>query len=159
MLLFKPEHKPMILSGQKTVTRRFWKRRRAVPGAVHQACLALSGPGRKPFALLRILEVYQEHIGDITTADVRAEGYASRKEYFSVLHKINSKRLPFPDEDGRCIICGEEFGEGIEYDHQCPEGFNLKYKPWDELIPSEKVSFLAMKIWVVRFKVEEVCGE
>lgn len=155
MLLFKPEHVKMILDGTKIVTRRFWKKRRAIPGSLHQACLSFAGPGRKPFALLRILETHEEHIGNITDADVRAEGYASRQEYFSVLHSINCKRLPFPDEDGDCVICGEEF----EDDHQCPEAFNLAHKPWDKLIPSEKSAFLTLKVWVVRFKVEEVCND
>ena len=94
MLLFKPEHVPMILSGQKTVTRRFWKKRRAVPGSIHQACLALSGPGRKPFAKLRILEVYQERVGDISNADIQAEGYTGRNEYYDVLLDINKGRFP-----------------------------------------------------------------
>jgi len=117
MLLFKPEHKPMILSGQKTVTRRFWKTRRAVPGSLHQARLKLFG---KPFATLRILEVSQEHVGNITDEDVRAEGYESRQEYFKVLREINNARFP---------------------------------------TLMSKAEFIALKVWVVRFKVEEVCDD
>lgn len=125
MILFKPEHKAMILNGTKTVTRRFWKKRRAVPGAIHQACLAFSGPGRKPFALLRILEAYEERIKDISNEDVKAEGYKTRDEYFRVLFEINNKGMK-----------------------------------WDELTPvgaGTRMNFLGMTVWVVRFKVEEVC--
>ena len=90
MLLFKPEHVPMILSGKKTVTRRFWKRRRAVPGSLHQARLQLFG---KPFAVLRIIEVSQERVADITKEDVRAEGYLSQQDYFNALYEINRLRF------------------------------------------------------------------
>lgn len=115
MILFKPEHKSMILNGTKTVTRRFWKKRRAVPGAIHQACLSFSGPGRKPFALLRILEVYQERVKDIPDADVKAEGYGSRQDYLNILWDI----------------AGHKF--------------------------RSEIAFIGSLVWVVRFKVEEVC--
>ena len=38
---------------------------------------------------MRILEAYQERVGDISDEDVRAEGYKDAEEYFNVLAEIN----------------------------------------------------------------------
>ncbi len=70
MILFKPQHVEPILRGRKTQTRRGWKRRRAVPGSIHDARTAMFG---EPFARLRIRRVWQERLGDISAADVLAE--------------------------------------------------------------------------------------
>ena len=90
MLLFKPEHVPMILDGTKNVTRRFWKKRRAVPGSLHQARTGLFG---KPFAKLRITEVYREKVTAITNEDIKNEGYGGRNEYLDVLMEINKGKF------------------------------------------------------------------
>ena len=85
MILFKKEHKEMILSGRKTQTRRIGKKRWKI-GSIHQARLNFQTPF---FAKLRILDVYQEKLGDITESDVYAEGYDSIDEYFDVFRNLN----------------------------------------------------------------------
>jgi hypothetical protein len=87
MLLFKPEHVPLILNGTKTQTRRIWKRKRCNVGAVHLAKTEMLS--KDYFAKLKILRVWQEELGEISESDAKAEGYASRKEYFAVFIEIN----------------------------------------------------------------------
>ena len=66
MILFKPAMVPLILSGQKTVTRRRGKCRWRV-GAIHQAYTrpAFARPPGQPFARVRIVSVVrEERLGD-----------------------------------------------------------------------------------------------
>jgi hypothetical protein len=84
MILFKPEHIPMILAGRKTQTRRIGRRRWKV-GSIHQARVSYYA---KPFANLRIMAVRQECLGDITEADAIAEGYGRVAEYQEVFRRI-----------------------------------------------------------------------
>ena len=87
MLLFKPEHVDMILSGRKTQTRRNWKKRRAVVGSIHQARTKLFG---KPFAYLKILKVKQQYLDEISNEDCIKEGYNNFSEFRIIWMKINS---------------------------------------------------------------------
>jgi len=57
MILFKPDNVRAILNGDKTVTRRRWKRPRACVGSIHRAQTQLFGDA---FARLRITSVCRE---------------------------------------------------------------------------------------------------
>jgi hypothetical protein len=92
MILFKPEHVPMILSGRKTQTRRLGKKRWNV-GAVHQ-CQTRMMDNTSVFAFVRIRDVRQETLSDISDADIYAEGYDSFPEYWAVLCAINGGMSP-----------------------------------------------------------------
>ena len=86
MILFKPGHASMILSGHKTQTRRLGKRRWGV-GAIHQC--KIGGFFGEPFARVRILDVHQEWLRDITMDDAVAEGYTGPGTYFYAFTDIN----------------------------------------------------------------------
>jgi len=86
MILFKPEHKDLILKDEKTQTRRRGKLRWKI-GAVHQAKLNFN-KGSKPFAHLKIIAVREERLGDISKDDAQREGYASVDEYIQVFKQI-----------------------------------------------------------------------
>ncbi len=88
VILFKQEHVGPILEGRKTQTRRLWKRRRAVPGALHWAQTGYAKPETR-FARLRILRVWQERLGDISGTDARAEGYDTQAFYLDAFYRIN----------------------------------------------------------------------
>lgn len=87
MLLFKPEHVPLILNGTKTQTRRIWKRKRCNVGSVHLAKTEMLS--KEYFAKLTILRVWQEKLGDISETDAIAEGYKNRDDYLNAFFKIN----------------------------------------------------------------------
>ncbi|MFA4834944.1 MAG: ASCH domain-containing protein [Dehalococcoidia bacterium] len=91
MILFKPEHVPMILDDTKTQTRRKGKRRWKV-GSVHQAKTNFKKDST--FASVRILAVREELLGCITTEDAKAEGYNSIAEYKEVFIKIYGQWTP-----------------------------------------------------------------
>lgn len=96
MILFKPQHADLILSGRKTQTRRIWRRQRAIVGSIHLAkTLMLS---RDFFARLEILNVYKERLGDISDEDARAEGYPNRAAYLQAFRDINHDHIDLDQE-------------------------------------------------------------
>ena len=94
MILFKPEHVAPILEGRKTQTRRLGKKRWNV-GAVHQARTKMLDAD-SCFARVRILDVYQELLYDISNADARAEGYANDHAYIAAFLRINPNHVADP---------------------------------------------------------------
>jgi hypothetical protein len=92
MILFKPEHVPLILSGRKTQTRRLGKKRWNV-GAVHQ-CQTKMLRNDSVFAHVRIKRVWRECVSDMSEADVQAEGYDSFPDYCRALWRINGGGSP-----------------------------------------------------------------
>ncbi len=95
MLLFKPEHVPLILNGTKTQTRRIWKRKRCNVGAVHLAKTMMLS--KDYFAKLKILRVWEERLGDISQADAIAEGYQDGNDYLNAFFTINKIGDTFHD--------------------------------------------------------------
>lgn len=90
MILFKKRFIDPILSGAKTQTRRVGKRRWNV-GSIHQARTSYVS---EAFAHLRILDVRQERVGDITETDARAEGVGSVEEFVRLWPTINGEWDP-----------------------------------------------------------------
>ena len=91
MLLFKPEHIPMILNGTKTQTRRVWKTRRVKVGNIYQCKITLFG---KPFATVKVVGLREEMLGLISKEDCVAEGYPKLYQFMNAWEKINGKWNP-----------------------------------------------------------------
>ena len=88
MMLFKPEHVPLILSGRKTQTRRLGKKRWNV-GAIHQ-CQTKMLRNDSVFAHVRILDVSRsDPIASLSDEAVYAEGYDEWRDFWSVWCAIN----------------------------------------------------------------------
>ena len=84
MLLMKKRFFDAIRCGRKTTTVRYWRRRRTLPGSVH----TVPGLGK---VLIRSARAVR--LADLTGADARADGFASRGELRDALQTI------YPDAD------------------------------------------------------------
>lgn len=73
-MLFKDYHIPMIRSGSKTVTRREWERRQVVPGNVYIASTEMFTSHDDADCYIRVTDVYEEPLADITEKSARREG-------------------------------------------------------------------------------------
>ena len=89
MLLFKPEHKDLILFGIKIQTRRIWKKQRCNVGSIHKAKTVMLS--KEYFADLYIIDVHKEHLLDISDKDAWSEGGYTREEFLRKWDEINPK--------------------------------------------------------------------
>ena len=89
MLLFKPEHVELILSGQKTQTRRLWPHGcRVKVGNVYQ-CRTRMMDKASTFARIRVKRIWREQLGEIQELNAHEEGYPSRAAYIEAFRRIN----------------------------------------------------------------------
>jgi len=107
MLLFKPEHVPLILEGRKIQTRRLWldkktKKARDQPrckvGAIHLAKTQMLS--KEYFAKLKIIRVWKEPLGDISQQDAIEEGYIDGNNYLNAFFEINGIKEGFHNRIG-----------------------------------------------------------
>lgn len=73
-MLFKDYHLPMIRSGSKTVTRREWDDRRVIPGNTYIASTELFTSHEEADCYIRVDDVYEQPLGEVTDESARAEG-------------------------------------------------------------------------------------
>lgn len=83
-MLFKDYHIPMIRSGSKTVTRREWSENYARPneGSVQIASDEMFTSDEEADCYIRILDVYEQPLGEMTDEDAQKEGdYEDLEEF------------------------------------------------------------------------------
>jgi len=85
LMIFKPSHIDLILCGKKTATRRNCSRCPKV-GTVHK--LQTKFYTKEYFGKIKIIDVYSQKLGEMTTEDAIAEGYPSIEEYKEVFAEI-----------------------------------------------------------------------
>ena len=95
MMLFKPYHVPLVLAGLKTQTRRCWKTQRVTVGSLQKAKTQMLS--KDYFAVLKILVVYKQRLGDMTEKDAWAEGGYTLEQYRTVVWPACSK-IPWDDD-------------------------------------------------------------
>lgn len=98
-MLFKPEHKEMILSGKKTATRRVWKRPMVKVGGIYKAKLKMLS--RDYFAKIKVTKLYKQCLFQMSLEDVKKEGYDTRIEFREIWTKINKSFDPITEV---CVI-------------------------------------------------------
>lgn len=100
MLLFKPEHVPLILDGTKTETRRLWwdhkknqlaEKPRFKFNSIQKAKTQMLS--KDWFAKIKILHMWIETLEQISDAGILAEGYQTREEYYNIFCEINKCEL------------------------------------------------------------------
>lgn len=96
-MLFKPEHKDMILNGTKTATRRDWKRPMVKVGGIYKAKLKMLS--KDYFAKIKVTKLFKQRLREITIEDVRKEGYKTLWEFKKIWIKINNSWNSFDEVD------------------------------------------------------------
>ena len=91
-MLFKPEHKEMILNGTKTSTRRVWKKPMVKVGGIYKAKLQMLS--KEYFAKIKVTGLYKQGLYFMTNEDSRKEGYASIEEFGKIWIEINGEWNP-----------------------------------------------------------------
>ena len=86
-MLFKKEHKEMILSGTKTQTRRIWKRPMVKVGGIYKAKLKMMS--KDYFAKIKVTKLYKQSLPDMTLEEIKKEGYNSYTEFMEIWKEIN----------------------------------------------------------------------
>lgn len=91
MLPFKKEFVPMILSGQKTETRRMWDVQRVRENSIHECkCEGWFGP---PFARIRVDMVWKEKLSQMSDESAIREGFEDVMHFVAEFVRINSRRF------------------------------------------------------------------
>ncbi len=86
-MLFKKEHKDMILNGTKTATRRAWKKPMVKVGNIYQAKLQMLS--KEYFAKIKVTKLFKQELGEITEGDAIKEGYDCIMDFHEIWVKIN----------------------------------------------------------------------
>jgi len=107
MILFKPEMAEKILTGEKTVTRRRWKRPRVKVGSIHQCYTrpAFARPPGKPFTKIRILDIRHElmpaydwnGLPELSDMEAKREGFENWEAFaraWTAMHGKKSENEP-----------------------------------------------------------------
>ncbi len=85
-MLFKPEHIPLIIIGEKTESRRMWEKARVNVGSFQQVKDKIFT--KEHFGYIEILSISKEHLLDITEEGAKREGNYSRENYIALFYKI-----------------------------------------------------------------------
>jgi hypothetical protein len=88
-MLFKLEHKNMILDRSKTATRRLWEKPRVKVGGIYKAKLQMLS--KEYFAKIKVTKLYKQRLCDMTQEDARKEGYPHLKEFEKIWIEINGE--------------------------------------------------------------------
>ena len=91
-MLFTEHSKRHILSGTKTQTRRFWKRKPPKIGSVVLAETQLFKKEAR-FARIKILSVEEWDGVNIEINDVMAEGFLDKTQYLMEYNRLNKGKL------------------------------------------------------------------
>lgn len=87
---FTPENAAKVMAGTKTQTRRRTDQQLYEVGRVYAVC---PGRGKPAIGHVFILRLWNERVGDITLADVKAEGFDTPSDFHNSIRAL-SKLTP-----------------------------------------------------------------
>jgi len=88
-MLFKQEHKEMIINGTKTATRRNWKKPMVKVGGIYKCKTQMLS--KDYFAKIKVLKLYKQALYFMTNEDAIKEGYKDIDEFGKVWIDINGE--------------------------------------------------------------------
>ncbi len=86
-MLFKQEHKEMILNGTKTATRRGWKKPMVKVGGIYKCKLKMLS--KEYFAKIKVTKLFKQELIYMTDKDAIKEGYKDKDGFKEIWIKIN----------------------------------------------------------------------
>lgn len=89
MMLFKPIHIILIMNGEKTVTRRNWKKKMAKKGNTYACQTDFYQKRENCPVIIKANKVYQEPLGEMTKEDLEKEGGYTRTEFKRLWKKMH----------------------------------------------------------------------
>ena len=92
MILFKKDLVPLIASGQKTQTRRYWKSPRVKVGSVHRVNTSYYPTTGFTGLRIRILRVWEQQLSDVTENEAVAEGFHNLHDFVEYFFCLNGGR-------------------------------------------------------------------
>ena len=99
-MIFQPEHRGQIRTGEKTMTRRRWDENRVTVGKTYRATRGgnveqgMFTPRSECDCFIRVTDVYRETLGEMNAADARREGDYTLAEFRDIWRDINGEWDP-----------------------------------------------------------------
>ena len=93
-MIFQPEHIDQIRTGEKTVTRRRWRRKMASEGNVYMATTSLYTSHTDADCYIRVTDVYDEPLGELTPEHADREGGYTVDEFEALWCEIYDEWNP-----------------------------------------------------------------
>ena len=88
-MLFQAEHIKQIRDGEKTATRRKWESPQVKEGGIYIASTEMFTSHDEADCYIRVLNVYNELLRDMTAEDAAKEGGYSHDEFIDVWREIH----------------------------------------------------------------------
>lgn len=92
-MIFTPSSIEKIKSGQKTETRRIWKRPHVKVGGVY-GTRASRRDKETGSTRIRVTEVRQEFLGDVDSGATHREGFSSVEDFMAVWKQLHGEWNP-----------------------------------------------------------------
>lgn len=95
-ILFKDRHIDAIRNGTKTATRRDWADNyaRPSPGDIRMAVTEMFTPEEECDCFIRVTDVYQQPLGEMTEEDAQKEGGYEMADFIEAWEEINGEWDP-----------------------------------------------------------------
>lgn len=91
-MIFSEDHISKIRDGTKTMTRRSFRSRNTY--RIGRSYTVQPGRGKHGLFKIKVTDLKFEWLGDITSEDIKAEGYDTKEEFVEVWSKINKNYNP-----------------------------------------------------------------
>lgn len=103
-MIFQQHHREQIRTGEKTQTRRIWESNQVTVGKTYRATLGgnveqgMFTSREECDCFIRVTDVEEEPLGEMTEADAEAEGGYTLEEYREKWEAINGEGSWDPDQ-------------------------------------------------------------